>query len=83
MLISHSQMSVLFFDKKCVLLELYKSNWCVIGDTLSVSHYDSLKFINFDTPGLSFDREIVRNYNFFKQSVSFFTHSGKMTQTYR
>ena len=33
------------FYTMCVLPELYKSNWCDIGDTQSSSLKDSIKFI--------------------------------------
>ena len=30
---SESQIGCVVFDIKCVMPELYESNWCVIGDT--------------------------------------------------
>ena len=34
--------------------DLYELSWCVISDTTSLSHKNSIKFIIFDTPGSSF-----------------------------
>ena len=38
---------------RIVMLELLESCWYVIGDTSGVSHNNSIKFIDFDTPGSS------------------------------
>ena len=42
---------MLFFDTKCVMQELYKTDWCVIWDAPSVSHKNSTKYAYLDTPG--------------------------------
>ena len=34
----HSPNGCVGFDSKCVMPELYESNWCVIDDTLDSSH---------------------------------------------
>ena len=52
-------MGVLSFIGKCVIPELYESYWCVIGDLTGASHNNSIKFINFNTPGSSLNRKII------------------------
>ena len=49
------------FYTKCVIPELYKSNWCVIGNTPSVSVKIRVKFINFHVLGSSFSRTILNS----------------------
>ena len=46
------------FYEKCVIPELYESNWCVFGDTPALSHKISIKLIYFDALGSSF-RKII------------------------
>ena len=53
----HFKNGVEFFDKKCVMPELYESIWCVIGDTKCVTQ-NSVRFVYVDTPGSSFSRKI-------------------------
>ena len=36
-------------DSECVISGLYESNWCIIGDTLSVSYSISINFNYFVT----------------------------------
>ena len=45
----HFQNGRVVFYTKCVMSELYESNWCVIDDTLSFTQ-NCHKFIYFDTP---------------------------------
>ena len=44
-----------------VMLEIYELNWCVIDDTLSVSHENMINLIYFDTFSSSLSRKIIKN----------------------
>ena len=55
---------------------------CLIGDTPYSSYNNNIKLINYDVPGSSFNRNIIKRLKFLKENVSLFTHFFETTHKF-
>ena len=65
--------TTLYSQNGWVLWVCHRCHWCMIGDT-PIGLHNSIRLIDFDTPGSSFYRQIKKVNKFWYKSVSFLTH---------